>query len=145
MKIDVMFSSATFKNLVREIFIFLYSLIFDIGQVWSFWRHKVVFFYLIVSLISKKTGQSKHPINNNTPRVYFGKIYMFCCIKKALCGKKFKNPIVQISMLLWSQHTSSECIILHGLSKEAWYINIFEPKICDQIVDEPLISLFFEK
>ena len=34
--------------------------------------------------------------------------------------------------------------ILHGLSKEE-YINIFEPKICDQIVDESLISLFFEK
>ena len=23
--------------------------------------------------------------------------------------------------------------------------NIFEPKICDQIVDEPLISLFFKR
>ena len=34
--------------------------------------------------------------------------------------------------------------ILHGLLKEE-YINIFEPKICDQIVDESLISLFFEK
>ena len=39
--IDVMFSVSHFQKIGEGIFHF--SLIFNIGQVWSFWRHKSVY------------------------------------------------------------------------------------------------------
>ena len=78
---------------------------------------------------------------------------MFCFVKKALCGK-FKNPIVQISMPLWSKHAANANITWTAKGRISFPTKtvIYLQRVTLGIVEfdslapsYPFIFLFFEK